>query len=133
MASGRLSYWDALLLTSAREIGVKVMLSEDMQDGFRFGVIEVVNPFAPEGGLSVRARLLFEVARVVARREGRASEEPAELAIALDQCALAASWTHFDGRVVANDRHVRVFHKFHGEWRHTSGPCDQCDLAPRSS
>ena len=61
MASGRLSYWDALLLSSARESGVKVLLSEDMQDGFKFGTIEVVNPFAPDGGLSARARELLEV------------------------------------------------------------------------
>jgi predicted nucleic acid-binding protein len=60
MASGRLSYWDALLLTSARETGVKVMLSEDMQDGFKFGAIEIVNPFAPDGGLSARAQELLE-------------------------------------------------------------------------
>ncbi|TCS16079.1 PIN domain-containing protein [Caulobacter sp. BK020] len=60
MASGRLGYWDALLLTSARAFGVKVMLSEDMQDGFKFGAIEVVNPFAPDGGLSLRARELLE-------------------------------------------------------------------------
>ncbi len=59
MASGRLSYWDALLLTSAREAGVKVLLSEDMQDGFRFGMIEVVNPFG-EHGLSARAKELLE-------------------------------------------------------------------------
>lgn len=60
MASGRLSYWDALLLSSAREIGVKVLLSEDMQDGFKFGTIEVVNPFASDGGLSARAKELLE-------------------------------------------------------------------------
>ena len=59
MASGRLSYWDALLLISARDAGVKVLLSEDMQDGFRFGAIEVVNPFG-ELGLSARARELLE-------------------------------------------------------------------------
>lgn len=61
MASGRFSYWDALLLTSARENGVKVLLSEDMQDGFKFGPIEVVNPFSPDGGLSARAREVLEV------------------------------------------------------------------------
>lgn len=61
MASGRLSYWDALLLTSAREVGVKVLLSEDMQDGFKFGPIEVVNPFSQDGGLSARAREALEV------------------------------------------------------------------------
>lgn len=60
MASGRLSYWDGLLLASAREAGVTVMLSEDMQDGARFGSITVVNPFG-EDGLSARAREVLEL------------------------------------------------------------------------
>lgn len=60
MAAGRLSYWDALLVMSASEAGVTAVLSEDMQDGARFGGVEIVNPFAPEG-LSARARKVLEL------------------------------------------------------------------------
>lgn len=49
MATGRLSYWDALLVTAARDAGCRTMLSEDMHDGARFGDLEIVNPFAAEG------------------------------------------------------------------------------------
>jgi predicted nucleic acid-binding protein len=54
-AAGRLSYWDALLLASCAQAGLTVLLSEDMQDGFKLGGVEVVNPFGPSG-LSARAR-----------------------------------------------------------------------------
>jgi predicted nucleic acid-binding protein len=49
MAAGRLGYWDALLVTAARDSGCIVFLSEDMQDGARFGPLEIVNPFAADG------------------------------------------------------------------------------------
>jgi predicted nucleic acid-binding protein len=49
MAVGRLSYWDALLITAARDAGCRVMLSEDMHDGARFGDLEILNPFGPAG------------------------------------------------------------------------------------
>jgi predicted nucleic acid-binding protein len=57
-AEGRLSYWDALLLAAAASAGVRVMLSEDMGDGFVFRDVEVVNPFG-SGGASRRARHLL--------------------------------------------------------------------------
>jgi predicted nucleic acid-binding protein len=49
MAAGRLSYWDALLVTAARDAGCDVLLTEDMQDGARFGSLEIVNPFGAAG------------------------------------------------------------------------------------
>jgi predicted nucleic acid-binding protein len=61
VASGRLSYWDALMLAAAREAGCTVMLSEDMQDGGRLFGLEIVNPFAA-GGVSVRAAELLSLA-----------------------------------------------------------------------
>jgi len=61
MAAGRLSYWDALLLVSAREAGVTILLSEDMQDGLRLGSIEVVNPFGADGGPSARVSELLRL------------------------------------------------------------------------
>ena len=53
--AGRLSYWDALLLSGADAVGVRVMLSEGMADGLVFGGVEVINPFGRRG-LSRRAR-----------------------------------------------------------------------------
>jgi predicted nucleic acid-binding protein len=53
-AAGRFSYWDALLLSAADSAGCTVLFSEDMSDGARFGRVEIVNPFAPDG-LSARA------------------------------------------------------------------------------
>jgi predicted nucleic acid-binding protein len=49
MAAGRMSYWDGMLVTAARDAGCRVMLSEDMHDGARFGDLEIVNPFGPTG------------------------------------------------------------------------------------
>jgi predicted nucleic acid-binding protein len=59
LAAGRLSYWDALLVLSAAEVGVIALLSEDMQNGAVIGGVEIVNPFGPNG-LSDRARQLLE-------------------------------------------------------------------------
>lgn len=60
-AAGRLNYWDALLLAAARRAGVGVLLSEDLQDGFAFGELTVVNPFDAGGRLSERAREVLEL------------------------------------------------------------------------
>lgn len=60
-AAGTLSYRDSLLLVSADEAGCTVLLSEDMQDRYRFGNVEIVNPFAEGGGLTPRARELLEL------------------------------------------------------------------------
>ena len=42
--------WDALLLASANSADCSCFLSEDLNDGRRYGAVEVVNPFrhAPE-------------------------------------------------------------------------------------
>jgi predicted nucleic acid-binding protein len=60
LSAGRFSYWDALLLASADEAGCTTLLSEDMRSGDRLGNVEIVNPFAQDGGLSARARELLE-------------------------------------------------------------------------
>jgi predicted nucleic acid-binding protein len=57
-AGGRWSFWDAVLLASAAEAGCSAILSEDMQDGARFGSITVFNPFG-ETGISSAARELL--------------------------------------------------------------------------
>jgi predicted nucleic acid-binding protein len=47
-ADGRLSLWDALLLTTAERYACEIVLSEDMQDGARFGRVTIVDPFVGE-------------------------------------------------------------------------------------
>jgi predicted nucleic acid-binding protein len=56
---GRASYWDALLVATADEIGCNVVLTEDLTDGAIFGGITVHHPFAPSGGLTERASVLL--------------------------------------------------------------------------
>lgn len=53
MGAGRMSYWDAMLLTASRDAGCTAFLSEDLHDGERLGALEVINPFH-EGGPSAR-------------------------------------------------------------------------------
>jgi predicted nucleic acid-binding protein len=43
-----LSIWDAIILSAASEAGCRLLLSEDMQEGFTWGGVTVVNPFAAE-------------------------------------------------------------------------------------
>jgi predicted nucleic acid-binding protein len=59
MERGALSYWDAMLVTAARDVGCRIMFSEDMQDGARFGALEIVNPFGPTGSPSARLQALL--------------------------------------------------------------------------
>lgn len=41
----RLSFWDALVITSAQRSNAQILVSEDLQSGQRFGGLVVVNPF----------------------------------------------------------------------------------------
>jgi len=41
-----LSIWDAIILSAAAASGCRLLLSEDMQDGFIWSGVTVVNPFA---------------------------------------------------------------------------------------
>lgn len=45
-ADHQLSIWDAIILCAASGAGCRLLLSEDMQDGFTWGGVTVVNPFA---------------------------------------------------------------------------------------
>lgn len=48
----RLGIWDAIILAVAAEAGCRLLLSEDLQDGFTWGGVTVTNPFAvPRHGL----------------------------------------------------------------------------------
>lgn len=42
----KLSWWDALVLTSALELGCKTLWTEDFNNGQKFGSLTVRNPFA---------------------------------------------------------------------------------------
>jgi predicted nucleic acid-binding protein len=44
----RIAFWDALMCATASRAGLDYLLSEDMQDGRRFGGLTIVNPFRPE-------------------------------------------------------------------------------------
>ena len=42
----RLSIWDAVILSAASEAGCRLLLSEDLQEGFTWKGVTVTNPFA---------------------------------------------------------------------------------------
>jgi predicted nucleic acid-binding protein len=44
--SHRFSFWDGVVLASAAEAGCRLLLSEDLQPGFTWQAVTVVNPFA---------------------------------------------------------------------------------------
>lgn len=41
-----LSIWDAVILAVSSQAGCRLLLSDDLQDGFTWGGVTVVNPFA---------------------------------------------------------------------------------------
>lgn len=41
----QLHFWDALIVVAAQRTGAEVLLSEDLQDGRRYGQLTVRNPF----------------------------------------------------------------------------------------
>jgi predicted nucleic acid-binding protein len=41
----RIAWWDALVVNSAIELGCRVLWSEDLADGQRYGAVTVRNPF----------------------------------------------------------------------------------------
>jgi predicted nucleic acid-binding protein len=41
------SIWDAVIVSAAAETGCRILLSEDLQDGFTWHGVTIVNPFAP--------------------------------------------------------------------------------------
>lgn len=42
----QLSIWDAVILATAADAGCRLLLSEDLQDGFTWAGVTVANPFA---------------------------------------------------------------------------------------
>lgn len=47
-ADHQLFVWDAFIIASAAEADCRLLLSEDLQDGFTWGGVTVTNPFAAE-------------------------------------------------------------------------------------
>jgi predicted nucleic acid-binding protein len=43
----RFTLWDGVVLGAAREGGCRLLLSEDLQDGFTWNGVTVANPFTP--------------------------------------------------------------------------------------
>jgi predicted nucleic acid-binding protein len=43
-----LSFWDAMLWATVRRAGVRLLITEDFQDGRTIEGVRVVNPFAPD-------------------------------------------------------------------------------------
>jgi predicted nucleic acid-binding protein len=43
----QLSIWDSVILSAATESGCRLLLSEDLQEGFTWKGVTVTNPFAP--------------------------------------------------------------------------------------
>jgi predicted nucleic acid-binding protein len=57
LAAGHgLAIWDAIILSASAATGCRFLLSEDLQPGFTWNGVTVVNPFEPD----VLARLLGE-------------------------------------------------------------------------
>ena len=47
-AEHRISIWDAVIMACAAEAGCQVLFSEDMQHGFTWRGLTVINPFSSE-------------------------------------------------------------------------------------
>jgi predicted nucleic acid-binding protein len=45
-ASHRVSYWDAAIVAAAQALGCRVLYSEDLNGGQKFGSLTIENPFA---------------------------------------------------------------------------------------
>ena len=48
VADHQFSIWDAIVVSTAAEAGCRLLLSEDMQDGFVWRGLTIANPFAAE-------------------------------------------------------------------------------------
>jgi len=42
----QVSYWDAAILVAAKQLGCRVVYSEDLNDGQQYDGVQVINPFA---------------------------------------------------------------------------------------
>lgn len=56
----RLGIWDAVVLAVASQSGCRLLLSEDLQDGFTFAGVTVVNPFASPSHVASPSHALLQ-------------------------------------------------------------------------
>jgi predicted nucleic acid-binding protein len=63
-----LSIWDGLIVQAALEARCDLLLSEDLQDGRRFGDLEVANPFRPAAAHEKPARTYGPVSAAMRRK-----------------------------------------------------------------
>ena len=56
-ADHQFGIWDAVILATASQAGCRFLLSEDMQDGFTWGGVTVVNPFTAAVSPMLKAAL----------------------------------------------------------------------------
>jgi len=42
----QLAFWDAIILSAAADASCRLLLSEDLQDGFTWSGVTVTNPFS---------------------------------------------------------------------------------------
>jgi predicted nucleic acid-binding protein len=53
----RLGIWDAVIVSASSQAGCRLLLSEDLQEGFTWGGVTVINPFAGEPYVLLKALL----------------------------------------------------------------------------
>ena len=64
-----LSFWDALIVQAAIQVGAERLISEDLQNGRRFGVLTIENPFPR------RPKFASVADALLARRSGGSTAE----------------------------------------------------------
>ena len=56
----QLGIWDAVILSAASQAGCRLLLSEDLHEGFTWAGVTVVNPFSPSPRHALLNALLGE-------------------------------------------------------------------------
>lgn len=69
VSAHQLTMWDATILAAAAEAGCRVLLTEDLQEGFTWSGVTVVNPFA-QPGHPLLATLLAATAPIASATPG---------------------------------------------------------------
>jgi predicted nucleic acid-binding protein len=53
----QIGFWDAMLWATARRAGVRILLSEDFQDGQTIEGVRILNPFVPRNAAQIERSL----------------------------------------------------------------------------
>ena len=57
VAAYQIGFWDAMLWATARRAGVRILFSEDFQDGQTIEGVRILNPFAPDNAADIERTL----------------------------------------------------------------------------